>query len=140
MDDSLPRYLFVYGTLMTSATGSLGRDMRLRLRREARSIGGGTLAGRLYDLGSYPGLVRSEDPTELVHGEVLELMDPAKTLPWLDEYEGVLRGPQAIGEYERVVVEANLATGGRLDASVYVFRRPIVGLPWVRSGRWKPRN
>jgi gamma-glutamylcyclotransferase (GGCT)/AIG2-like uncharacterized protein YtfP len=140
MDDSLSPHLFVYGTLMTTATGSLGRDMRLRLRREARLIGAACLRGRLYDLGSYPGLVRSDNALELVHGEVLELMRPADSLPWLDAYEGVQRGPQAVGEYDRAIVEANLGAGGLVNAWVYLFNRPVVGLPWVRSGRWKSRN
>lgn len=140
MDDSEIRHLFVYGTLMSTATGDLGRDMRLRLRREARSLGAATLPGRLYDLGRYPGLAASSDPADRVHGEVLELMDPAVSLVWLDAYEGVQRGPQAIGEYTRITVDATLAIGGQLTVWVYRFNRPVVGLPWVRGGRWKPRN
>jgi len=132
--------LFVYGTLMSNATSVLGRDMRLRLRREARLLGAATMPGRLYDLGNYPGLVASTEPADIVHGEVLALVDPAATLPWLDDYEGVSRGADAPGEYHRVVAEARLAAGGEVTAWVYLFQRAVVGLPRIRSGRWLSRN
>jgi gamma-glutamylcyclotransferase (GGCT)/AIG2-like uncharacterized protein YtfP len=130
-------HVFVYGTLMASATGTLGRDMRLRLRREARLIGPATIRGRLYDLGRYPAFVASSEPADIVYGELLELTDAAVSLPWLDAYEGVERGTQAIGEYLRVRVTAALASGDTQDSWVYEFNRPVVGLPRVRSGRWK---
>ena len=53
-----------------------------------RSIGPGEFQGRLYDLGRYPGVVASDDPADIVHGEVYRLHDPAATLARLDQYEG----------------------------------------------------
>ena len=97
-----PQNLFVYGTLMSTATGALGRDMRLRLRREARLLGAATMPGRLYDLGRYPGLVAATETADVVHGEVLALVDPAATLPWLDDYEGVGSDAAAAGEYRQI--------------------------------------
>jgi gamma-glutamylcyclotransferase (GGCT)/AIG2-like uncharacterized protein YtfP len=136
MPDCEPTHIFVYGTLMSAATGSLGRDMRLRLRREARSAGSATVQGVLYDLGTYPGLVRSADPSDRVHGEVLALIDPAATLPWLDDYEGVGRGQASAGEYLRVVEHARLASGASLEIWLYLLQRPLRGLPRIPGGRW----
>ncbi len=140
MIESESTHLFVYGTLMSTASGALGRDMRLALRREARLIGTATVRGRLYDLGNYPGLVAGNNPAEIVHGEVLAMMDPDNSLVKLDAYEGIARGPRAVGEYHRVMVEATLDAGGQVLAWTYLFNRPVMGLPQVRSGRWKPRN
>ena len=88
--------LFVYGTLMPHATTAYGRDMRARLGREARLMGAATVCARLYDLGQYPGLVPSTDPSDVVHGVVLRLTDSEASLPWLDAYEGVTVGNREI--------------------------------------------
>ena len=133
-------HLFVYGTLMSAATTTLGRDMRLRLRREARVKGAATLQGRLFDRGRYPVMVFSDDPADIVHGELLEIQDTDATLPWLDAYEGVGRAASpADDEYTRVETTVRLSSGGDHFCWVYVFQRPVAGLPRIRSGRWQPR-
>jgi gamma-glutamylcyclotransferase (GGCT)/AIG2-like uncharacterized protein YtfP len=132
-------HLFVYGTLMSTATSELGRDMRLKLRREARVVGAATIQGRLYDLGRYPVMVRSGDAADVVYGELLEIADTAVSLPWLDTYEGIGRGAQHADEYARVETTVKLATGGEMIAWVYEFQRAVTGIPRVRSGRWQSR-
>jgi gamma-glutamylcyclotransferase (GGCT)/AIG2-like uncharacterized protein YtfP len=57
-------------------------------------VGVARVPGRLYDLGSYPGAVASDQPGEWIHGEVFSLDDALLTS--LDEYEGA--------EFERVMV------------------------------------
>ena len=86
--------LFVYGTLTSTAAGDYGQAARLRLIREAtlRRLSA-TTRGQLYELGQYPGLVPSSAATDIVHGELLLLSDPAATLPWLDEYERLCSHP-----------------------------------------------
>src|SRR5262245_42755467 len=69
------RILFVYGTLMSSASHSMGA----RLGRQARLIGSASIAGKLYLLGSYPGLVETDDGVSRVWGEVFELEDAARS-------------------------------------------------------------
>jgi gamma-glutamylcyclotransferase (GGCT)/AIG2-like uncharacterized protein YtfP len=44
-------HLFVYGTLMSTASGAFGKAMRERLQREAQLVGPAAIQGRLYDLG-----------------------------------------------------------------------------------------
>jgi gamma-glutamylcyclotransferase (GGCT)/AIG2-like uncharacterized protein YtfP len=135
-----PTHLFVYGTLMSTAAGDLGRDMRLRLRREARVVGAATLQGRLHDLGRYPVMVSSDDAADIVHGELLDIIDPVVTLPWLDDYEGIGRGAAHVDEYRRIETVSRLTAGGELAAWVYLFNRPVTGLPRIRSGRWQARR
>lgn len=128
--------LFVYGTLMSSAPGRMGRSQRARLAREGRVIGPATMQGRLYDVGRYPGLVTTVDVCERVHGEVVRLADPAGTLRWLDAYEGIVPGRGEDSEYERVEAAAVLASGGIITAWVYVYKRDTSAARHLPGGAW----
>ena len=129
------RYLFVYGTLMRDAAGALGAAQRDRLARESRSLGAAAMAGaELYDLGRYPGLVESADPSLVVHGEVVELVSPPRTLVWLDAYEGIAADDQS--EYARQARPVRLAGGQTVEAWVYLLRREAPGHARIRGGRW----
>jgi gamma-glutamylcyclotransferase (GGCT)/AIG2-like uncharacterized protein YtfP len=126
-------HLFVYGTLMSSASGAMGAEARVRLHRKSRSLGSATMAGRLVDLGAYPGLIGVSNPADVVHGEVLALGDAAATWPWLDAYEGMAPG----GEYVREVRPARLASAGTFDCFVYVFIGPVGDRPILSDGCWR---
>ncbi len=129
--------LFVYGTLMSTASSALGRDMRLRLRREARVVGAASILGQLFDRGRYPLLVISSTTIDRVHGELIEISNPAMTFPWLDTYEGITGNAAGTDEYERVEHAVEQAGGVAATAWVYVYRKPTTGLPRIASGRWK---
>jgi gamma-glutamylcyclotransferase (GGCT)/AIG2-like uncharacterized protein YtfP len=105
--------LFAYGTL---------RDAGLRARvlrgAPSREIGGGSIAGALYDVGEYPGLVAGDDR---VAGIVVELADDA-SLARLDEYEDV-----AAGLYVRRRTTVRRDEGGDLEAWVYLYNRGVAG-------------
>jgi gamma-glutamylcyclotransferase (GGCT)/AIG2-like uncharacterized protein YtfP len=133
-------FLFVYGTLLSTAAGTLGRAQRQRLAREcAPAIRAGTVPGRLYDLGRYPGLVETGSASEIVHGEVLELTDPERTLRWLDAYEGIVPGAHPHNEYERCERPVTLtATGESVTAWVYLYRRDASHARLIADGRWLP--
>ncbi len=94
-------HLFAYGTLMTSVTSRLGTAQRIRLLRQSTPLGSATITAKLYDLGRYPGLVLTEDPGMVAHGELFQLTDPAASLRWLDAYEGIVPGDHEHNEYER---------------------------------------
>lgn len=131
------RHLFVYGTLMSRATGALGHVERTRLARESRNLGAATMAGaRLYDLGRYPGLIESGAAGDIVHGEVLLLSNPARTFVWLDAYEGVLAGDPEGSDYARHERTVRLQRGTELTAWVYVFLKDVARRRAIASGRW----
>lgn len=103
--------LFAYGTLM--------RGFRLHaLLESARFVGTGSVAGRLIDLGSYPGALRGEHGR--IAGEVYALGGPAR---WsvLDSAEG----PQ----YHREEIGVRMDEGGERTAFIYWFRDPVRGVP-----------
>jgi gamma-glutamylcyclotransferase (GGCT)/AIG2-like uncharacterized protein YtfP len=135
--DETGRHLFVYGTLMSTAAGELGRVQRDRLARESRGLGPATMAGaRLYDLGRYPGLVESSHVNDVVHGEVVALLNPQRTLAWLDNYEGVLPGDPCRSDYARLERPVRLACGRELNAWLYVFLKDVGARRAIASGRW----
>ena len=118
--------LFVYGTLRR---GSHNRFARF-LAAHARFLGDARIAGRLYNLGRYPGATRSDALREWVRGEVFRLDQPAKTLSTLDAYEGP--------RFERSMARVHLASGIQLDAWVYFCAKSPPG-PAMVSGAWPRR-
>ncbi|MGH6815663.1 MAG: gamma-glutamylcyclotransferase family protein [Hyphomicrobiaceae bacterium] len=134
---SMACYLFVYGTLMSSAAETLGRVQRARLRREGRSLGPATTTGRLYDLGRYPGLIERAQPGDVVHGEVYALDDDSASLGWLDAYEGIVPGRPS--DYTRTERAVRLASGETVTAWMYVATRDVSRARHIRSGRWEAR-
>ena len=102
-------HLFVYGTLRRAPSHAMHQ-----LLLPATFVGRGTFQGALYDLGSYPAAVASDDPAARVRGGSAD--DPA---------------PQ---EYRRVVAAITLEAGGKVSAYLYLFNRPVAGLTRIASG------
>ena len=61
--------LFVYGTLMRG----FDHPMAQLLSRSADYLGPATCRGRLYLIKHYPGLLLSDEPSDIVFGEVYRL-------------------------------------------------------------------
>lgn len=77
--------IFVYGTLRRAIKG----DMARLLSRQADYVAQGTYQGQLFRVAAYPGVVPSDDPEEVVTGDVYALRSPKRVLPELDQYEGL---------------------------------------------------
>ena len=75
--------LFVYGTLMRG----FDHPMAQLLSRSADYLGPATCRGRLYLIRHYPGLVLSEEPADIVFGELYRLRDRDALLGEFDMYE-----------------------------------------------------
>lgn len=125
----MPTHLFVYGTLMRPFASS----MRCFLEENSYFAGVGTVPGRLYDLGRYPGLVIDPDSEEKVKGHVFELRNVAQVLNVLDKYEGIDPAAPEGGEYRRLPFEVH--TGEEpLPCWVYEYNRDPAGLPPIPAG------
>ncbi|MCH8188603.1 MAG: gamma-glutamylcyclotransferase, partial [Proteobacteria bacterium] len=95
----------------------------------------GTMRGRLFDLGSYPCVVPSGDPSHKVRGELFLLRAPCRALSVLDDFEGVPGGRQDwAAQYLRKSVAINSRRHGRLRAWVYLYRFATDNLPAIVSG------
>lgn len=122
--------LFVYGTLRHD-TGSV---MAAFLARYAEPLGPAVFQGVLYDLGAYPATVASDRPEDRVVGEVYLLKDPARVLAALDDYEGCAADSPEPTEYVRRIQVVQNTNGLALEAWVYLYNRPTLDLPRIRSG------
>lgn len=114
-------HLFVYGTLRSGS----GHPMHEVLAAAAEKVGAASVAGRLYRIDWYPGLVTDAGAAR-VHGDLWRLRDRG-VLHTLDDYEGE--------EYERRTVEV-AAAGERVTAFAYVFTAAVEDLVLIASGDW----
>jgi gamma-glutamylcyclotransferase (GGCT)/AIG2-like uncharacterized protein YtfP len=127
--------LFVYGTLMRGNA----HPMAQLLSRSADFIGEARCRGRLYLVKHYPGLVLSDDPAEMVFGELYRLRQPVELLREFDMYEACGEGFAAPTEYIRQMLGVTLGDGTASEAWTYVYNWPVTGLPQITSGRFLER-
>ena len=124
---------FVYGTLLPGIPGS-----RFALLSPALPVAEGVIQARLYNLGSYPGAVRSELPGDRVLGTLFRLQNPAEALPRMDRYEGYLPGDPEGCEFRRELATVELPGERRsLQAWVYYYTLPVGGLPRIEGGDYR---
>ena len=135
MPDALPRarYVFVYGTLRRGDDNDI-----TRLLPSPQYVGDSAIAGVMYHLGAYPGVILAQLPgdpegaTGQIIGEVYAI-EPALEAK-LDEIEMIY--PQPRDEYFKRDIQLTVG-GQRLDCIVYeinpayVANRPVIG-----SGDW----
>jgi gamma-glutamylcyclotransferase (GGCT)/AIG2-like uncharacterized protein YtfP len=133
MTSNPPRYVFVYGTLLPGLAPPVIADVVGTLR----VVGPGTLPGRLYHLGAYPGCIVDDGCDTLIFGQVLELPDQA-VLERLDWYEGYAAHDDAGSLFVRTVCDVTLADGGQVRSWVYVYNRPVKAARLISGGRYHP--
>ena len=124
--------LFVYGTLMRG----FDHPMAQLLSRAADFVGEARCRGRLYLIRHYPGLVLSDDPAEIVFGELYRLRQPAALLREFDMYEACGEGFAEPTEYVRRMLPVTLADETVSEAWTYIYNWPVAGLPRIASGRF----
>lgn len=124
------RQIFVYGTLRRQST----HPMAVLLTQHARFVGPATMAGRLYDLGRYPGMVEPRGPGDRVHGDLYDLSPDAELLERLDRYENGESPHPAY--FDRQLAEVALGDGTVHPAWVYRFRGGVSGSQFIASGDW----
>jgi gamma-glutamylcyclotransferase (GGCT)/AIG2-like uncharacterized protein YtfP len=119
------RHVFVYGTLRRGEANDIHR-----LLPPPRFVGQAAMAGVMYDLGAYPGVVLGSGGT--VTGEVYTIEPALERV--LDEIEEIY--PQQRDEYFKR--ELRITVGNRqLDCLVYEINAAYVkGKPVIASGDW----
>lgn len=133
--DAVLRHVFVYGTLRAGQSNDINR-----LQPAPHWVGQGTLAGTLYHLGAYPGVVLGG--ARQVVGEVYQITPALEKT--LDEIEEIY--PQLRDEYSKQVVGVDVPAGGvgpkqRLLCLVYELNaRYAVGKPTLTGGDWSNRT
>jgi gamma-glutamylcyclotransferase (GGCT)/AIG2-like uncharacterized protein YtfP len=127
--------LFVYGTLMRGFDHPMAR----LLSRSADFIGEARCRGRLYLVKHYPGLVLSDDSTEVVFGELYRLHQPRELLREFDMYEACGEGFAKPTQYVRQMLQVTRDGQAAEEAWTYVYNWPVAGLPHIASGRFMER-
>ncbi|MDD4907261.1 MAG: gamma-glutamylcyclotransferase [Methylobacter tundripaludum] len=125
-------YIFVYGTLRRDTNS----EMSHLLAKHAEFVGDAAYQGRLYKVDCYPGAVPSDDPNDVVQGEVYLLHQADVALPLLDQYEEF--GPEfpEPNEYSRQKQSVLLKSGRFVTVWVYVYNHPTEGLELVESANF----
>ena len=121
-----PSVLFVYGTLRPQ----VAQEGEKKLLRGSRAIGKGRFWGKLYDVGSYPGLIESWDHRDVVYGELFEVS--SSHLPELDKHEGC--NPEDGYEYVRRACQVKGPEDDWVNAYVYIYNKVPNGLPLIAGG------
>lgn len=127
------RFVFIYGTLRRGERNDI-----TQLKPEPCYVGHAALAGTLYHLGAYPGLLlagANSAATDVV-GEVYAIAPALEAR--LDEIEGIL--PQGGGEYAKRECLVELA--GQLIACLVYEINPerLHGRPVIADGDWVRRS
>lgn len=124
----MPKYLFAYGTLQPG----LAPKEVAPLVEKLRFVGEGFVAGRLYDLGRYPGAVFDPRSERRIYGAIFELAEDEEILRKLDAYEG--------DEYVRFKQVVALIAGGVCTCWAYDYLGKPSEDRLIESGRWANRS
>jgi gamma-glutamylcyclotransferase (GGCT)/AIG2-like uncharacterized protein YtfP len=124
--------LFVYGTLMRGYE----HPMAQLLSRSAEFVGTAQCRGRLYLVKHYPGLLLSDQPDEVVHGELYRAYRPQELLATFDEYEGCGPGFAQPTAYLRQLLPVTLMDGIVSKAWSYIYNWPVEETKRIASGRF----
>ena len=124
--------LFVYGTLMRG----FDHPMAKLLAGNAEFLGPAQCRGRLYLVKHYPGLVASDDPADIVHGELFRLRAREAMLREFDMYEACGEGFPPPTEYLREMLMVTFADGSACEAWTYLYNWPVTELPRIASGKF----
>ncbi len=128
----MSNYLFVYGTLRRRSRHPMARH----LVEAARHVGAAKIAGRLYDLGRFPGLKEPHTPEDWVQGDVYDLGDAAEhTLREMDAYENAESPPPT--SYHRQLTPAFLNDGQPMNTWVYWYRGEVAEASFIASGSYE---
>lgn len=128
------KYVFVYGTLRAGEINDINLAADRHAIARPRHLGLTRLAGRLFDFGTYPGMVAGPDAgaQSTVVGDVYEIDDAL--VPVLDEIEQVYPGVDGLFVSKEVDIEVQ---GERVACLYYpVAPAAVAGHPEIEGGDW----
>lgn len=131
----MSRHLFVYGTLEPAhAPAEIAAAVR-RLRR----VGSGSVRGRLYDLGEFPGAVVSRTAPSVIKGKVFELPADQQVLSSIDTYEGFDPEHPQGSLFVRKRWPVTLTDGSQVTCWIYTYNRKLGDAQLITSGSYTAR-
>ena len=129
--------LFVYGTLRRGFVN----PVRIKMEENAVFHGVAVMQGQLFEIHHYPGAVLSDNPDDMVHGEVYIIRDQHTLFSILDEYEESSADFPTPQEYARKEVIITLENGKKVQAWTYLYNWNLHKKTRIHSGDYlKNRN
>lgn len=123
-------FIFVYGTLRKEFPSSISAV----LDRYCDFLSPGHMQGKMYEVGEYPGVIESDNPEDVVHGDIYRIIDPEIVLTVLDEYEGCAEKFSRPHEYVRKKKTVSMPGGESLFAWVYIYNHDVAGFRRIKRG------
>lgn len=126
--------IFVYGTLINNMN-SFVQEAKL-IADDVKVVG-----YQMYNMGWFPGVIRSYDPNDAVYGQVWEI--PVEGFQRLDQYEGYYVDDPDASLYirnrfdRREVISSTELPKGPIEFYYYNGRAAIPPDRRIVSGRWK---
>lgn len=127
--------LFVYGTLLRG----FNNDFAKKLHKNSNFVSKATFPGKMFAISWYPGAIYNVSATDYVYGEVYSMLEIAKTLRDLDEYEEVSEDART-SMYIRQIVPVTLDSGDILNCWTYLYNQPLEGLKIIEGGDFRKFN
>ena len=124
-------HLFVYGSLRSGFRSPAYEY----ISGYFNFIGDAKVKGKLFDMGSYPAAVPSDDDAYII-GELYSIRDETEfswAIGQLDDYEGVNVESDEVQLYRRELTEI-VAAGNRMPAWIYWYNGDVNGKPAITSG------
>ena len=115
------RHLFSYGTLQPHRAPKEISDVVERFEY----VGRGEVAGVLFDLGEYPGMVHPKTQSDKVEGTIFQLPDDPDVLRRLDDYEGFNPKDPERSLFVRSRRLVATKDGKQTTCWVYFYNRPV---------------
>ncbi|CAN7319457.1 gamma-glutamylcyclotransferase [Trinickia sp. LjRoot230] len=123
--------IFIYGTLRAGEANDISLAAARHGMAPPRLIGAASVRGRLYDFGSYPGLV-IDAGAGFTRGDVYQIEDAL--VPVLDEIEEIYPGVDGLFKSSAITVEV---AGAELRCLFYPIDAGSVGAhPRIENGDW----
>ena len=124
-------HLFVYGSLRSG----FHNQVYEYISRFFEFTGNSKVKGKLYDMGSYPGAVPTNDHSYII-GELYKIKDESEfswAIGQLDDYEGVNVETDEIQLYRRELTDV-LINNETIVAWIYWYNGDVSGRPVIESG------
>ncbi|PJC87383.1 gamma-glutamylcyclotransferase [Vibrio sp. HA2012] len=123
-------FIFVYGTLRKETATA----MHQVLAQYCEYVSVGSMQGKLYDIGHYPGAIKSTEPSDKVYGELYRILNQEKLFIRLDEYEECTDTFPRPHEYIREKTTITLPESNNIQAWAYIYNYDTSELIQIKSG------
>jgi len=106
------------------------------LQKNAEAVGEATFRGKLYDTGTYPAVLPSNDPADRVLGDLFALRNIETVFSKLDHYEGYDNGNPENSLFIRQKMSVKLATQKEVETWIYIYNRSVDRFNHIEEGNY----